>query len=78
MITINLDKARGIAHAHRRAARAVAFKPHDERIRLALPGDDLEALDAPRRKIREADAAVQAKIDKAKNVATLSALVGAL
>lgn len=78
MITINLDKARGIAHDRRRAARAVAFEPHDERIRLALPGDDLRVLDGPRHKIREADAAVQTKIDKAKNVAALSALVGAL
>ena len=78
MITINLDKARGIAHGRRRAVRAAAFKPHDERIRLALPGDDLMTLDAPRHKIRKADAAVQAKIDKAKNVAALSALVGAL
>lgn len=78
MITINLDKARDIAHGYRRAARAEAFKPHDERIRLALPGDDAGKLDAPRQAIRDADAAAQAKIDKAKNIAALSALVDAL
>jgi hypothetical protein len=30
MITINIDKAKNIAHDIRRAARAEEFKPHDE------------------------------------------------
>jgi hypothetical protein len=30
MITINIDKAKTIAHDKRREARAEEFKPHDE------------------------------------------------
>ena len=76
VITIDLDKARLIAHDRRRAVRAELFKPHDERIKLALPGDDVVALDAPRKEIRELDQTTQIKIDEAQSIDELKEALG--
>jgi hypothetical protein len=63
MITINIDKAKNIAHDIRRAARAEEFKPHDEVIMKQIPGVDAQAAEAARQVIREKYAAMQADID---------------
>lgn len=65
MITINLDKARSIAHAMRRAARAAEFAPHDEMIAKQMPGVDAKAAEAARQQIRDRYAAIQDAIDAA-------------
>jgi hypothetical protein len=38
MITININKAKTIAHDVRRAARAEEFKPFDDAIAKQIPG----------------------------------------
>ena len=38
MITINIDKAKTIAHDKRRAAREEEFKPYDDAIAKQIPG----------------------------------------
>jgi hypothetical protein len=65
MITININKAKAIAHEKRRAARAEEFKPHDEIIMKQIPGADAQAAEAARQTIREKYAAMQADIDSA-------------
>ena len=65
MITINIDKAKNIAHDMRRAARAEEFKPHDEVIMKQIPGVDAQAAEAARQAIRDKYAAIQTQIDAA-------------
>jgi hypothetical protein len=64
MISINMTKAKEIAHTARRAARAEEFKPYDEAIAKQIPGQT-EGAEEARQAIREKYAAIQAKIDKA-------------
>lgn len=78
MITINLDKARQIAHDQRRAARAAAFAPLDAVIAKRLPGYDLDLIEMRRQRIREADAMTQAGIDAAPDAAALAEIIEAL
>jgi hypothetical protein len=65
MITINIDKAKGIAHDIRRAARAEEFKPLDEVIMKQIPGTDVAAVEAERQSIRDKYTAMQVAIDSA-------------
>ncbi len=78
MITINIDKAKGIAHDNRRAARADEFKPHDDIIAKQVPGADAQAAEAARQSIRDRYAVVQADIDSAASVQQLKAILDAL
>ena len=65
MITINVDKAKAIAHDMRRAKRAEEFKPHDDLIMKQIPGADAAAAEAARAAIRAKYAAMQDQIDAA-------------
>lgn len=65
MITINVDKAKGIAHSMRRAKRAEEFKPHDDLIMKQIPGADAAAAEAARAAIRAKYATMQTAIDAA-------------
>ena len=65
MITINIDKAKAIAHDRRRAARAEEFKPHDEIIMKQIPGADNAAAEAARAAIRAKYADMQNQIEAA-------------
>ena len=65
MITVNIDKAKAIAHDMRRAARAEEFKPHDDVIAKQIPGADAAAAEAARAAIRTKYAAMQDQIDAA-------------
>lgn len=73
MITINIDKAKGIAHDMRRAARSEEFKPLDAVIAAQIPGNDLVAADAARQAIRDKYAVMQEQIDAASTVDEIKA-----
>jgi len=75
MITINLDKAKLIAHDKRRAARAEEFKPHDDVIMKQIPGKDAQAAEAARQVIRDKYAALQAAMDATTTVDELKELL---
>ena len=62
MITINIDKAKTIAHDIRRAARSAEFAPLD--IKATIPSE-ATAAEAARQVIRDKYAAMQASIDAA-------------
>lgn len=62
MITINIDKAKAIAHDIRRAARSAEFAPLD--IKATIPSE-AAAAEAARQVIRDKYAAMQASIDAA-------------
>ena len=68
MITVNIDKAKAIAHDMRRAARAEEFKPLDEIIMKQIPNTDVRAVEAERQAIRDKYAEMQAAIDAAATV----------
>ena len=75
MITINLDKAKSIAHDRRRTARAEEFKPHDDVIMKQIPGKDAQAAEAARQVIRDKYAALQAAMDATTTVDELKELL---
>jgi hypothetical protein len=75
MITINLTKAKDIAHEKRRAARAEEFKPYDEVIMKQIPGNDAVQAEVARQAIRDKYAVIQSDIDAATDVATLKSIV---
>lgn len=75
MIHINIDKAKEIAHSHRRTARAAEFAPLD--VQATIPSLAAQA-EAARQEIREKYAAVQTAIDVAKDVLALAAIVKSL
>ena len=68
MITINIDKAKTIAHDKRREARAEEFKPHDEIIMKQIPGVDATVAEAARELIRTKYTEMQTAIDSASTV----------
>lgn len=68
MITVNIDKAKTIAHDVRRAARAEEFKPLDEVIMKQIPNTDVAAVEVERQAIRTKYAEMQAAIDAASTV----------
>lgn len=76
MITINLDKAKSIAHDKRRVARAEEFKPHDEVIMKQIPGADAKAAEAARQEIRNKYADMQVAIDAAESADELKVILG--
>jgi len=78
MITVNLNKAKVIAHDKRRAARAEEFAPLDAELAKQIPGTNAVAIEAARQAIRDKYATVQNTIDAAGDVATLSGIVAAL
>jgi hypothetical protein len=75
MISINLTKAKAIAHEKRRAARAEEFKPYDEVIMKQIPGVDAQAAEAARQEIRDKYAALQTQMDAAQTPEQLKSLM---
>ena len=73
MITINLDKAKSIAHDMRRAARAEEFKPYDEVIMKQIPGADAVEAEEARQQIRFKYALIQDVIDAAQTTDEIKA-----
>jgi hypothetical protein len=76
MITVNMTKAKAIAHDARRAARAEEFKPHDEVIMKQIPGVDAQASEAARQAIRDKYAAIQTQIDASATPEEIKAALG--
>jgi hypothetical protein len=72
MITINIDKAKTVAHDMRRTARAAEFAPLD--VKANIPSEAAVA-ETARQVIREKYAAIQTAIDGA---ATTDAIKAAL
>ena len=78
MITVNLNKAKVIAHDKRRAARSEEFAPLDAELAKQIPGKNTGAIEAARQAIRDKYAVVQNSIDAAGDVAALTGIVAAL
>jgi Spy/CpxP family protein refolding chaperone len=72
MITVNLTKAKDIAHNKRRAARTTEFAPLD--IKATIPSE-AAAAEAARQAIREKYATLQAQMDAAQTPEQLKALL---
>lgn len=70
MITINIDKAKTVAHDMRRAARAAEFAPLD--IKATIPSE-AAAAEAARQFIRDKYANIQVAIDAATTVEEVKA-----
>lgn len=68
MITVNIAKAKEIAHNMRRQERAAEFAPLD--IKVTIPAE-ADAAEAARAAIRTKYEAMQTNIDLAADVATL-------
>jgi hypothetical protein len=75
MITINLDKAKAIAHDKRRAARAAEFAPLD--VKATIPSEAVAA-ETARQAIRDKYAVIQTDIDTAPGVPELTLVVQSL
>lgn len=72
MITIDMTKAKDIAHEKRRAARSAEFAPLD--IKATIPSE-AAAAEAARQAIRDKYAAMQAQMDAAQTADQLKALL---
>jgi len=72
MITVNLNKAKAIAHDKRRAARSEEFKPLD--VEVTIPAKEQQA-EAARETVRQKYAVIQTQIDAAQNVTELLAVI---
>jgi hypothetical protein len=70
MISINLDKAKAVAHDARRAARAAEFAPLD--LKATIPSE-ATAAEAARQAVREKYAVMQTAIDAAADVDAIKA-----
>ena len=74
MITIDMTKAKVIAHDARRSVRNAAFAPLD--IKATIPSEAVAA-EASRAAIRAADADLQISMDSATTADELKALIPA-
>lgn len=72
MITINLDKAKAIAHDVRRAKRAQEFAPLD--VKATIPGE-AAAAEAARQEIRDRYSDMQDQIDAAQSPDQLKGII---
>ncbi len=73
MITINIDKAKTIAHDMRRAARSEEFAPLD--IKATIPSE-AESAEAARQAVRDKYAAIQQSIEYAATPEEIKAALG--
>jgi hypothetical protein len=73
MITINLDKAKNIAHDIRRAKRSEEFAPLD--IKATIPSE-ATAAETARQEIRDKYAAMQTEIDTAATPEEIKTALG--
>jgi hypothetical protein len=75
MISIDMTKAKDIAHKKRREARSAEFAPLD--IKATIPSE-AQAAEAARQAVRQKYAEMQTDIDAASDVASLKQIVEAL
>jgi hypothetical protein len=76
-ISVDITKAKEIAHAKRRAMRSKEFEPHDDVISKQIPGRGVEEAEAARSVIRAKYEAMQSEIDAADSVYALKVAMGA-
>jgi hypothetical protein len=76
MITINLNKAKDIAHDIRRTKREEEFAPLDAVIMKQIPGNDATEAEAARQAIRDKYAAMQAEINAASTPESIKTALG--
>ena len=74
MITINITKAKAVAHDLRRAARSVEFQPYDDAIAKQIPGQS-EGAETARATIRTKYAEMQTAIDAATTTDQIKAVL---
>jgi hypothetical protein len=72
MITINIDKAKTIAHDKRREARSAEFAPLD--IKATIPSE-ATAAETARQAVRDKYATMQAAIDSATTTEQIKAVM---
>ena len=77
MITVNITKAKVIAHDARRIARTKEFEPFDNVIMKQIPGADAAAAEQSRKDIRVKYALIQEAIDLAQTTEQMKAALGA-
>jgi len=73
MITINMTKAKDIAHEKRRTARSAEFAPLD--IKATIPAE-AQAAEEARQQVREKYAAMQTAIDAAATPEEIKTVAG--
>lgn len=73
-IVINLNKAKEITHAKRRAVRAEEFAPYDKIIGLHIPGTDIQTAESERMLIRAKYDIIQRDINACADVDSLKAI----
>lgn len=78
MITINVDKAKTIAHDIRRTAREKEFKPYDDIIMKRIPGNDYDQAEIARQSIRDKYTTVQNEIDSSDNIDTIKQILNGI
>ena len=71
----SFDEAKAIVHEKRRTKRMEEFAPHDDIIKLDIPGQDRVAAEAARATIRARDSARQTAVDVCTDEAGLRALI---
>lgn len=74
MITVNVTKAKVIAHEKRREARDTEFKPYDDAIAKQIPGQ-VEGAEAARVLIRAKYTTMQEAIDAATTIDQIKAVL---
>jgi len=72
MITINIDKAKDIAHDKRREARSAEFAPLD--IKATIPSESIAA-EVARQAVRDKYSVMQTAIDASTTVDELKVIV---
>ncbi len=78
MITVNIPKAKEIAHKKRRAAREKEFAPYDNIIMKQIPGTDATDAENARKLIRIKYMVMQGQIDAATNIEQIVDAAGAV
>jgi hypothetical protein len=76
MISVNIQKAKEIAHTIRRDKREEEFAPLDEIIMKQIPSTDAIAVESQRQVIRDKYAAMQVEIDAAQDPQELKNILG--
>ena len=77
VITVNITKAKVIAHDARRLARTQEFEPFDNVIMKQIPGADAAAAEQSRKDIRVKYALIQEAIDQAQTTEQMKSALGA-
>lgn len=75
-VSVDVPKAKLIAHDMRRTRRAAEFAPLDAAIAAQIPGNNPQAVEAQRQAIRDKYAVMQTAIDAATSVDGIKAALG--